>query len=172
MALYKIESKTLVSDTAIIEFLAIPNTYKDLLLFMNLRAASTGGSNRETVSMKFNGSTSGYSQARAYAYDTSAAIAGDSSTSAGYISVASINNSSEASTFFSPVEVWIGGYAAANTKSGTTKFAQIGSSATYWVSGWGHIGWDNTTAISSMQIGIDTGGNFKTGSTAVLYGIS
>jgi len=171
MALVKIQTQTLLSNAAQIEFTTIPGTYKTLYMLLNIRSANTGGPNRVALEGKFNNSSSGYSRSRGYAYDNVPSISADQSTSETVLALGSANNASEPSYVFSAMECWIFDYASSNNiKVMTSKIACLGTTSNYWVTGYAHMGWSNTAAITSIQIFGNTG-NIAAGSTASLYGL-
>ena len=171
MALIKIETKTLGSAAAQVEFTNIPGTYKSLYMLLNLRGSGTGAPNRVALEGKFNNSSSGYSRSRGYAYDNVPTIGADQSTTETLLALGSINNASEPSNVFSAIECWIFDYASSNNiKTMTSKIACLGNTSGMWVTGYAHMGWSNTSSITSIQIFGNTG-NLTAGSTASLYGL-
>ena len=171
MSLIKIESKTLDSTLSQIEFTNIPGSYKSLYLLLNLRSTGTGAPNRTPLEAKFNNSSSGYSRSRGYTYDSANAIGADASTNETVLALGSLNNSSEPSTVFSAIECWIFDYSSSrNVKSMTSKIACLGNSSQFWVTGYAHMGWNNTSPITSIQI-FGQSGSISAGSTASLYGL-
>lgn len=171
MALIKIETKTLGSAAAQVEFTNIPGTYKSLYMLLNLRSTNTDAISRVALEGKFNNSSSGYSRSRGYAFDNVPNIGADQSTTETILALGSINNSVLPSQVFSGIECWIFDYASSNNiKTMTSKIACIGTTSTFWVTGYAHMGWSNTSPITSIQI-FGNSGNIAAGSTASLYGL-
>lgn len=173
MAFTKIQTVSVTGSPSTVEFTAIPNTYKDLYVLTNFCNSSIGTAvARQELRMTFNNNTSGYAQNRGYIYDGVPTVAGDSSTSLGYIAPASANSSGAGANYFSPMELHIFSYASnVANKTGHARGSAVSNTSATWVVGFTHFGWANTSAISSIQFyfAVD---NFVAGSTATLYGIS
>jgi hypothetical protein len=144
-------------------FSSIPATYTDLVL--KISAMNTVGLAVTTV--KFNGSSSGYTY-KALRGSGSAAASFDQATwgSGAYFQTGyNINGSTPNSN-----EVYIPNYAGSTNKSVSIDGVQEANSSTaysFLVAGL----WSNTAAITSIAIAPDTD-NFAQYSTATLYGIS
>ena len=95
-----------------IDFTSIPSTYTDLVVKLSLRTAS--GLATEQLFMKFNGSSSSYSNKQLYG-DGSSATSAALSTSA--IDIININTGAATSNTFSSTDVYIPNYAGSNYKS-------------------------------------------------------
>ena len=143
---------------AAMEFTSIPSTYTDLLV-VNSGRDNSGNS---TFTLRFNGSTTGYSQRRLVGNGSAAS----SSTDASSILILSNDNSATANTF-SNVSIYVPNYAGSSNKSvssdsvtennGTTAYAWMGAGL-----------WSNTAAITSISL-LTT--SWLQYSTATLYGI-
>jgi hypothetical protein len=158
-----IESKTLASAAAQIEFTSIPQTYTDLVLKMSLRYNGTPGNPQQPTSISFNGS--GTNKTSRYLYGQ-----GSSATSVNYTEFYDwINTTTATSNTFNNSELYIPNYTGSTNKSASID-GVIENNAT---GGWLHIGallWSNTAALTSIQIaGIAY--NLDAGSTISLYGI-
>jgi hypothetical protein len=168
MSMTKIQTVNLVSNAANIEFTAIPNTYKDLYILLNIRS-TTSGADREEMRMTFNGSSSGYSRSRGYAYD-GGTFSGDAATGLSYIAVGSMPAANRNSNVFGPNELYIFSYAESKPKAIHGRYvANSDSSATY-VIGFGHYGWSDNSPITSIRF-VGAANSIASGSTATLYGI-
>jgi hypothetical protein len=162
-----IESKTLATAAASIEFTSIPQTYTDLVLVASLRNA--GGNE---VFVRFNGDTGGnYSWRRLQG--TGAAALSDSQASYGgynaffYFTYASTENSDTANTFGNG-QLYIPNYTGSTTKSVSSDAVNENNATTARQAITAGL-WNNTSAITSIAI---TGnGNYAIGSTVSLYGI-
>lgn len=146
-----------------LDFTSIPATYTDLVLKVSARSTTTS----DWVTLKFNGSTSGYSN-RHLQGAGSGTPASFTQTTYEY---AMINNqSASTSNTFSSSEVYIPNYAGSNNKSysidtageanGTAAFMELNAQI-----------WSNTAAITSISI-TSLAGNLAQYSTAYLYGVS
>jgi hypothetical protein len=146
-----------------IEFTSIPATYTDLLLKLSSRADSAV--NFYAVKFEFNSNTSNYSSR--YLYGTGSAVS--SITSADSFSSYANGTNATASTFTSS-EFYVPNYLVAQNKSYSIDYATE-NNATLAVAGITGGLWSNTSAITSIKLGLE-GGNFAQYSTAYLYGIS
>lgn len=170
MAFSKIQTVSLASNASEIEFTAIPSTYKDLYMLLNVRCANA--TNRQSVILTFNNNTSGYARARGYAYDSGPTLGGDNGTSQADAALGTANGTSVGADFYSPMEVYIFSYASsAANKTFHSRFGAVSNTTSTWVNGFGHFAWTNSAAINSIKLVFDLN-NFVSGSTASLYGIS
>lgn len=168
MAMIKIQTVNLTSNATEIEFTAIPSDYKDLYILLNVRS-TTSGADREEMRMTFNGSSSGYSRSRGYAYD-GGTFAGDAATGLSYIAVGSIPAANRNSNVFGPNELYIFSYAENKHKAIHGRYVANSDSSSTYVIGFGHYGWANNSAITSIKF-YGAANNMANGSTATLYGI-
>jgi len=168
-----IESVTLGSNTASINFSSIPSTYTHLELL--IQARSTHTSANDFVLLRYNGN----STAGAYAYSSLQVLSGYLTTENGSINSASftgfcsISGDGNQSNIFGISRIVIPEYK--NTSVAKTGFA-VGNSAygTGFESSITLQGlyWNSTAAISSIALILNSGTNFKTGSTFQLYGFT
>lgn len=168
MSMSKIQTINLTSNAAEIEFTAIPSTYKDLYILLNVRS-TTSGADRQEMRMTFNGNSSGYSRSRGYAYD-GGTIAGDSGTNLAYIAVGSIPAANRNQNVFGGNEMYIFSYAENKHKSIHGRYVSNSDSTSTYVVGFGHYGWANNSAITSIKF-YGAADSITSGSTATLYGI-
>jgi hypothetical protein len=161
MSITLIETKTLGSAAAQIEFTSIPQDGTDLILRMSLRYSGTPGNVQQPTSISFN--SSGTSKSAIYLRG-----AGSDAVSLGYTELYDwIPTTTATSNTFSNGELFIPNYAGSANKSASIS-SVIENNGT---SGWLHIGsllWSNTAAITSIQVaGIAY--NLDVGSTISLY---
>jgi hypothetical protein len=155
-----IETKTLGTAAASIEFTSIPQDATDLVLSLSLR--NTGAFGLFTIS--FNGSTTGFSVRGLYG---DGASAGSFTSPANY--AGEVVNSLQTSNTFANNSLYVPNYTGSTNKSysidgvqennGTTSNQVIGAGL-----------WSNTAAITSLTIG--TTNTFSIGSMVSLYKIT
>jgi hypothetical protein len=157
-----IATNTLGTATANITFSSIPATYTDLKLVI-ITAPSDAAT--QYIDLQFNSDTAtNYSIVRLYGYGTGAgSAAGANSTNArvGIIGGSTTKFSVSISNIFS--------YAGSTFKTAITDSASD-------INGSGQNNrivntWRSTSAITSIKIFMDNGGNMVAGTTATLYGI-
>jgi hypothetical protein len=165
MTMTLIETKTLGTAAAAIEFTSIPQTYTDLYLVVSARWSNDLGS----AGFRFNGSSTGYSWRRLVG-NGSTASSGSGTANTG-LAGDFVNNSDTANTFANN-SLYIPNYTSSTTKSvsvdsvrennATTSFQQIIANL-----------WDNNAAITTITLlGYNNGtANIVAGSTVSLYGI-
>ncbi len=152
-----IESKTLVSAQASIEFTSIPADFTDLLFLASLRADS--GSTNDTTFL-INGSA-----------PTGRILTGNGSSAASNaLFLAVSNGSANTANTFSNISLYIPNYTSAANKSlsldsvfetnATTAFQVIGAGL-----------WSNTAAITTVRFSPEAATNYVAGTTISLYGI-
>lgn len=144
-----------------IDFTSIPATYTDLVLKFSLRNAS--GSNRQ-VRFKFNGTTSNMTYRLLYGDGSGAA----SENSTGIFAYS--NDGSNTANTFGNGEIYIPNYAGSTNKSVSSDSVEE-NNATQAYSGLAANLWSDTSAITSISIIVNGGGNILQYSTATLYGI-
>lgn len=145
-----------------ITFSSIPATYTDLVVKISARTTATNGS---YITMGFNGSTSSFSNRTLYGSGGSVGSFTVPTRFGGYI-----NNSGTTANTFSNTEIYIPNYTSANNKS----FSDDGASETNGTAAELSLSaglWSNTSAITSIELGVGDAGNFAEYSTATLYGI-
>ena len=150
--------------TTAMTFSSIPQTYTDLLLKVSGRCSDAAYSN---IALKFNSSTSGYSQRLLEGNGSTARSVGTIFTSSMWVST--LNSAGQTSNTFGNVEIYIPNYTGSNQKSisvdavtetnATTAYAQLSAGL--------HTG---TSAITQIDVTGD-GSTFVQYSTATLYGI-
>ena len=156
-----IESKTLGTAAASIEFTSIPQTYTDLVVVCSLRGDQNAANGFTNIG--FNSSTSSFST-RFLQGDGSGAA-----SSTGTRGIAYLSNAFHTSNTFDSTTVYIPNYTGSTNKSFSADSVVENNATTSWqfiVAGL----WSNTAAITSIQITPNTG-NFIAGSIISLYGV-
>lgn len=140
---------TLSSNDSLVLFSNIPNTFKDLVLTFEAT-----GSIDENLTFTLNGSTSGFSGVQMTSGPGTSSISantigrvGGSSRTTGFIQLSDYAATTKSKTFFVNTEV-----IASELRFATGL-------------------WSNSGAITSIGLGIRTGGSFLTGSQFRLFGI-
>ena len=163
----KLIGKTaLGSAAASIEFTSIPGTYTDLLWVLSLRS---DGAVRQAVPMlTINGSTSNFSSRNLRGSGSAAA-----SFSYAARAICQANGDSSTSNTFTALEMYFPNYAGSTNKSWTATAAQEDNQTEAYIDLQAGL-WSNTSAITSLSVSVLAGGgsNWKTGSSAYLYGIT
>ena len=143
-------------------FTSIPATYTDLSLKISSRYS--GGGYGTDMNISLNGSTSGFSSRRIYAYggtvytDTQSNVSGV------------VNGTGSTSNTFSSNDLYFPEYAGSLNKSYIMDAVNENNDTTaYLLEISGNL-WANTAAINAITIGLGSG-TFAQYSTATLYGI-
>ena len=164
MTMTLIETKTLGTAAASIEFTSIPQTYTDLFVLTSLRAVD----NERIALMTLNGSTANFSmrvlRTENGTVDSFAATSGAFTRFWGVSSFGS-----DTANTFGVGSIYIPNYTSANFKSisGDAVSENNGTSNSINISA---ILWSNTAAITSLAV-MPNAGNYAIGSTVSLYGI-
>jgi hypothetical protein len=158
----KIASVTVGSGgSASISFTGIPATYTDLVVKYSLRSSTTD----QSALIRFNGTSSGYSEKSLYGTGSAAASYGQSASS---IEVNYATTSSQTASTFANGEMYIPNYAGSTNKSVSIDDVQENNAtAAYAILNAGLL--SNTAAITSITL--TAGTSFVQYSTATLYGI-
>jgi hypothetical protein len=158
----------LSSSASSITFSDIPQSFTDLYLVLSLRGTyGSGGS--ANLYLKFNGSTSGYTQRQLTGTGSSVS----SSTGAGggsVMHIAQIENDSYTANTFSNIAIYIPNYTSSNAKSASSDHV-MENNATLAYSGIYAGLWSGTDAVTSIIFTPELG-DFKQYSSATLYGIA
>ena len=160
-----IATTTLAVDTATISFTSIASTYTDLVVVLSGR--STRATTDDTMLFRLNSdSGSNYSRTRLVGTGSAAASARDTNQTAMNFDV--ISAASNPSGEFSPNIFQIMNYA--NSSTYKTVLCRTNTASTYVTA---QVGlWRSTAAITRIDLTLNTGPNFATGTTATLYGIA
>lgn len=150
-----------------ITFSSIPQTYTDLLLKISFR--TNRAEPNDYLMLKFNSTTSGYSDKNLYKSSTTVGAEANNSTTYGFSY--GLNGNTSTSNSFGSLEIYIPNYTSSNYKnwygSGATEnnnvFNQM--ALTYGL-------WSNTAAITEIYLAShDTSKSLLQYSSASLYGI-
>ena len=165
----KIASVTVGSGgAATIDFTSIPSTYTDLCVKYSTRV--TASATFSDLNIRFNGSTSGYSERMLAANGTAAFSA---AASGSLINWGASDGSTATTSTFSNGEIYLPNYAGSTNKSMSQDVVtENNSAATNSITMQIHAGlWSNTAAITQVTL-IPSSGTLVQYSTATLYGIS
>jgi hypothetical protein len=163
-----IESKTLATAAASIEFTSIPQTYTDLVVLISSRAADTGSNGRRDLRVTINGLSTGYTGRELRGFD-SAAVGSTTSSSTYWDMMRMPDNTATASTFGSAI-LYFPNYFTTGAKSvSMDSVSENNSSTSYYLSIAGGLQ-SNTSAITSVAFA--NGTTMAIGTTASLYGIT
>lgn len=168
-----IEAKTLASAAASITFSAIPQTYTDLKILVSARDDRSGQPNTDlSLQVGYNGTIntgSIYTNKQLYG---SGSTVGSQSSSTTYAYLGMSNGPTSTANTFGNTEIYIANYTSANNKSVSTDGVSENNATTaYAVLNANLISTSNP--ITDIKISAVYGsGNFESGSTFYLYGIS
>ena len=152
--------------SATFDFTSIPNTYTDLVLKTSLRL--TAGSNpQQPVSIKFNGSSTGYTYKSVFGDGSSAASYGSGITDR--IDMQYANSSISTSSIFNNFEIYIPNYSGSTNKSTSYDSVMENNTTAAYTIFMANL-WSNTAAINQITLTPSTG-SFAQYSIASLYGI-
>jgi hypothetical protein len=163
---FKIASVTVGSGgAASMTFSSIPATYTDLLIKASVRSDKASAFN--DLAVKFNASTSSYTNKLVYGDGSSAASYLNNYANKGYMTT--MNAASTTSDTFTSAEIYIPNYTNANNKSfNNDGVTENNATSSYAILNAGL--WSNTNAITSIEL-LTASDNFVQYSTATLYGI-
>ena len=146
-----------------ITFSGIPQTgYTDLVVKASFRASVDG----DGITMRFNGSTSGYSSRQLFGTGSSANSNTPSQTdfaTVGYTTTVTSNT-------FGNLEVYIPNYTSSNNKSISNDSVQEANQTQAYSNLVANL-WSNSAAITSITMGTQSG-SFNANSTFYLYGVA
>ena len=159
-----IESKTLATAAASIEFTSIPQDGTDLVILTSLRSAQTGVEHVE-VFIAFNGSTSNFSARQLFGSGSSTG----SSTPARQVGLLPGVNAT--SNTFNNGIIYIPNYTGSSHKSYSVDSVSESNATLAYQNILAGL-WSDTSAITSLAITNTSGNNFVAGSTISLYKIT
>jgi hypothetical protein len=162
-----IESKTLGTAQASIEFTSIPQTFTDLLLVFSMRADV--GATYVNTAIRFNSdSGSNYSYRMLYGLGSGSGLnAAETQTSLRYVySTGTVATSNT----FGNAQVYIPNYTGSTAKS-VSMDSVSENNATEAIQALTNGLWSGTAAITTLTLTTQAGPNLLAGSTASLYGI-
>jgi hypothetical protein len=161
-----IESKTLATAAASIEFTSIPDTYTDLVFLVSARTNNDpDGLTYGLVDLSVNGSTANLSNRRLMANGSGAL---SQSSPNGLILISGSGNTANT---FSNTSVYITNYAGSTAKSISIDTVSENNATTTWSAIYATL-WNQTSAITSIGFTATSSGNLVVGSTISLYGIT
>ena len=168
MATYVLIASTTVGSggTATITFSSIPSTYTDL--FIKVSGRTDRASINDYLKVKFNGSTTGYTEKSLYGNGSGAQSETNNATT--YAFMFALDGASMTASSFASGDIYIPNYAGSNYKSISSDFVQEQNSTTAIAAIQANL-WSNSAAITSITIESATGNNLVQYSTAYLYGI-
>jgi hypothetical protein len=163
-----IARQELTSAAASITFSSIPQTFTDLYLTVSARAATGGQINSDMV-FKLNGSTANYSYRQLVGsgsgVSSSSTVFG---TGTSYLGVT--NGSDSTANTFGSISAHFPNYTASAAKSvSTDSVGENNATASFQMIG--AALWNDTTAISSLEVYFFAGWNLVAGSSASLFGV-
>ena len=159
-----IESKTLTTAQSAIEFTSIPSTFTDLVVLVSARTDTSAGA-AEMV-MRFNGSTSGYSD-RFLAGNGSSASSGSNGYGTDEIYIGASNT--PAGTF-NNISIYIPNYTSSNNKSvSIDSVSEANQTLAFQIIFAGL--WSNSAAINSIRLAPTTASLLVADTMVSLYGI-
>ena len=164
MSMTLIETKTLGTAAASIEFTSIPQDGTDLVVLISARSTRAAGA--DTGRVRFNGTTSGYSGKELLGTGTGV-VSDPMATSA--VSVILPSATSTADTFGNSL-VYVPNYTAATNKSVSVDLVTE-NNATQAFPGIVAALWSDTAAITTLEL-TTSNGNLVAGSTVSLYTIT
>lgn len=162
---YELIAQNVLGSSALsVTFSSIPQTFDDLLLKVSARSnGSADGSPWVTASIRFNGTTTGYTGRSVYGLGSSV---GSNTDNSGLL----IPDPEVTSNVFGSSESWIPNYTSSANKSVSTTSVTENNAVSAAI--WGHaLLWSNTSAITSLTL-TPIAGSFITGSSFFLYGIT
>jgi hypothetical protein len=160
-----LEKVTLSATAASVVLNSIPQTgYTDLKIVVSARDT---GDNQ--ASIKFNSSTTGYSNIRLQGTGSAAQSTTDSSTSKGIIAYSVNQTSSRPANTFGNAEIYIPNYAGSTNKSFSSDGVEENNGTAAYSKFFAGL-LANTAAIESITLSAE--GDFEAGSTFYLYGLA
>ena len=165
-----ISSTTLGSTSQSVTFSSIPSTYTDLAIKMSIRSDRANTWFIPTI--RFN-NDSGSNYSWQYIRYDAGSLGGNRSVNQSYGWVGVGTGSTSATNFFGISDVYISNYSSSLNKSFTAYGVTANTNSTthtYTNTGL----WRNTSAVSTIVLdaSLESGGNFVSGSSFYLYGIS
>ena len=158
-----IETKTLGTAAASIEFTSIPQTFTDLVILYSLRSDTSYGSGGSYFYLTFNGTSANLSGL--YINGDGTSVSGGSDAPFGGVVPSDFTANS-----FSSGSIYLPNYSG-NTNKSISKDSVRENNATTGVLSIQAGLWSNSSAINRVTL-TQNAGNFVTGSTTSLYGIT
>ena len=166
MTMELIQTQTLGTAAASVVFTSIPQDGTDLMLLGSVRTARANAN--DFVDLRFNGdNTDGNYSARV--------LYGNGSSSSSFTEnsyIGDVNGATSTADTFASINVYLPNYTASVTKSGSVDTV-FENNATFGAQSIVARLWNNTAAITSMEIGFTaTGANLVVGTSFSLYKIT
>jgi hypothetical protein len=163
-----ISSNVLTSNSASVNFSAIPSTYTDLMLRISGR--TDRNSTNDELKIVFNSDTAtNYSQTR-IGGTGSAAQTERLSGFTSIVSYLSLDGNTATSNTFGSIEIYIPSYTVSQNKPLRLFGAQENNDSIAYINAVAGL-WRNTSAITSIVLTSSNAANFVSGSSFYLYGI-
>jgi hypothetical protein len=166
LQLFKIETVEVASPVTSVTFSSIPQGYTDLIAKVSAKSSRVSGNNMDYFKIKFNGSSSGYTDRSLYGNGSDAQSETNNATSYGFDFV--LNGISGSN--FSNFEMYVPNYTSSNFKSWSAD-AVAEENATAAIQALNANLWSNTAAITSISFESANPANFLANSTFTLYGV-
>jgi hypothetical protein len=150
-----------------IDFSSIPATYTDLLVDLSVRCDRGGTS--DSMRLRFNASTSGYSDRTIQGNGSGTPTSFSNLLAGAYLYLGEVNASGTTASTFTSEQIYVPNYASSNAKSVSIDDVLENNAVTgiaQMVAGL----WSGTGAITAIAITCNAS-NFVQYSTATLYGI-
>lgn len=163
MTMTLVETKTLGTAAASIEFTSIPQDGTDLLVLLSCRGGAGAGNG---ITLRPNGSTTNGSSRQLYGTGSSV-VSNTFSAIAGGI----VNGSSETANTFNNSMVYVPNYTSSANKSFSTDAVMENNATQAFQSIVAGL-WSNTAAITSLTFVTSDAADFVAGSTISLYKIT
>lgn len=165
---YELISNTNVGSggTNSITFSSIPSTYTDLVILISAR--SNYNANGSGISIRFNGSSSGYSYKQLYGYSGGVGSVGQTGVAQVGINVRAATATANT---FSSTTVYIPNAFTAQPKTVTIDSFEEFNSTSSWQHDMFSYLWNSTDAISSITLFENNSANLVQYSNISLYGI-
>jgi hypothetical protein len=153
------------TPTSTINFNNIPQTFRDLYFLISIR--SNSGNTYDPVSIRFNGSSSGYTQRLSFSLGASVGGQGTVYTDKGF--VGDQNGATSLANAFSNTNVWVTNYAGSNLKNFMAKSIQVNNIQTQYPEITAGL-WSNSAPITSVSF-LTTNGQMIQDSFITMYGV-
>lgn len=156
------------SGASSVTFSNIPQTYTDLKVVWSVRKIESGGSTN--VQMRFNGSTSSYSQKLLYGLGSGTPGSASDTSEIGFMYV---TDASQTANVFASTDIYIPNYASTTTYKSVSINNVTENNATSATGALTAALWSSNSAITSIYFQVGSGAStFAEYSTFYLYGIS
>lgn len=162
-----LERVTLTASAASIVIDNIPQTgYTDLVMKSSVRSNNVGG--YDSIYLKFNGVTTGYTNNLFYGSGSGSGATSNLLNSGSYGGIS--NGASSTADTFSNVEMYVPNYTSSDYKSFAIEDAQEDNTVVAYIDVTAGL-WSNTAAINSITL-TSGNGSFVAGSSFSLYGVA